>query len=161
VPRLVQIPRHLLHVQFDELTEHGVPGEAQRRLRKLLADLPLVPDAAHSAQLIGPPEVTLPCLAVLARHVGQGLRDHNLTFAHDRARLNAERGKMIFMAGAELASVVAAGDQRPSRETVVFVVDATPAVVDLVLDRQAAGLASFIATPEPLPRLALWHIVEL
>jgi hypothetical protein len=111
--------------------------------------------------LVGQPEVTLPCLAVLARHVGQGLRDHNLTLAHDRARLNAERGKLIFMDAADLADVVAGGDARPARETVLFVANTTPSVVDLLVQRDASGLASFITTSEPFPQLAHWHIVKL
>jgi hypothetical protein len=105
--------------------------------------------------------VTLPCLAVLARHVGQGLRDHNLTFAHDRARLNAERGKLIFLHAADLADVVAGGDERPARETVLFVANATSSVVDLLVQRDAAGLASFLTTTEPIPQLGYWPIVEL
>jgi hypothetical protein len=146
---------------MDELSNHGVPEAARGRLRSLLADLPFVPTAALSTQLVGQPEVTLACLAVLARHVGQGLRDHNLTFAHDRARLNAERGKLIFLHAADLADVVAGGDERPARETVLFVANATSSVVDLLVQRDASGLASFITTSEPFPQLAHWHIVKL
>ena len=42
------------------------------------------------------PEVTLPCLAVVARHVGQGLRDYNLSLAHDRqaSQLQLQEGKL-------------------------------------------------------------------
>src|SRR5207302_7252805 len=123
----------------DQLAEHGVSQAARDRLRSLIADLPLVPTAELSAQLIGPSEVTLPCLAVLARHVGQGLRDQNLSFAHDRARLSLERGKLIFMDGTELAQIV---DERLARETVLFVFNANSAVVDLLIEREAAGLAS-------------------
>jgi hypothetical protein len=111
--------------------------------------------------LIGPSEVTLPCLAVLARHVGQGLRDHNLTFAHDRGRLALERGKLIFMDGVELEAVIAQGDQRAVRETVLFLANAVPLVVDLLVRRDTAGLASFITAPAPIPELANWRIVQL
>jgi hypothetical protein len=158
VARLVRIPRHLLHVGFDDLTQLGVPERARDALRSLVADLPLVPTAELSAQLIGPSEVTLPCLAVLARHVGQGLRDHNLTFARDRARLSLERGKLIFMDGTELAGVV---DERLARETVLFVSDAIPTIVALLLEREALGSSSFITSAAPIPELAHWRIVPL
>ena len=82
---IVRIPRELLYVGFDDLASLGVPASAQAALRALVADLPLVPDATSSAQLIGARSVALPCLAALARHVVQGLRDHNLTLAHDRS----------------------------------------------------------------------------
>jgi len=158
VARLVRIPRHLLHITLDELVERGVSQAARDRLRSLIADLPLVPTAEHSAQLIGPSEVTLPCLALLARHVGQGLRDHNLTFAHDRARLSVERTKLIFMDGTELTQIV---DERLARETVLFVFDAIPAVVDLLIEREALGLASFVAMAASILELAHWRIVQL
>jgi hypothetical protein len=161
VARLVRIPRHLLHITLDQLVEHGVPETARDRLRSLIADLPRVPTAELSAQLIGPSEETLPCLAVLARHVGQGLRDHNLTFAHDRERLATERGKLIFMDGVELGAVIADGDDRLVRDTVLFVINAIPSVVDLLVRREAAGLASFLTTAEPIPELAHWRIVQL
>ena len=93
---IVRIPRELLYVGFDDLASLGVPASAQAALRALVADLPLVPDGASSAQLIGARSVALPCLAALARHVVQGLRDHNLTLAHDRPRLRAERRKLLF-----------------------------------------------------------------
>ena len=67
---LTRIPRELLHVGLDDLSTLGVPDQARAALRALLADLPRVPDASLSAQLIGSREVTLPCLAVLARHAG-------------------------------------------------------------------------------------------
>ncbi len=156
--RLVRIPRHLLHITIDQLAEHGVSQAARDQLRSLIADLPVVPPAELSAQLIGPSEVSLPCLAVLARHVGQGLRDHNLTFAHDRARLRLDRSKLIFMDGTELAQIV---DERLARETVLFAFDAIPAVVDLLIEREAVRLASFVTTAAPFPELAHWRIVQL
>lgn len=156
--RLVRIPRHLLHAGFDDLAELGVPERARDALRSVLAGLPLVPGAEHSAQLIGQAAVTLPCLAVLARHVGQGLRDHNLTFAHDRERLSLERGKLIFLDGADLARIV---DERLAQETVLFLANAVRPGVDLLVRRDAAGLASFATTPEPIPELAHWRMVQL
>src|SRR6185369_7831082 len=95
--RLVRIPRHLLHIALDDL-----PPGSRAKLVPLLADLPLVPDASVSAQLIGPAEATLACLAVLARHVGQGLRDANLAIAHDRERLSQQRHKLVFLTHADL-----------------------------------------------------------
>ena len=159
--RLVRIPRHLLHVGFDDLTRLGVPERARDALRSLVADLPLVPGAELSAQLVGPPHVTLPCLAVLARHVGQGLRDHNLSFAHDRERLSFERAKLIFMGGDELARVVVGGDERLTREAVLFVYGATPSAVDLLLEREALGLSSFVTAAGSIAELAHWRIVQL
>ena len=160
-PRLVRIPRHLLHVGLDDLSRLGVAESARDALRALLADLPAVPDASTSAQLIGPGHVTLPSLAVLARHVGQGLRDHNLTLAHDRPRLRAERRKLIFLDGETLAAVVAAGDRRPAREAVLCVAEATPTLRELLATREAAGLASFLTAPAPLPELCHWRHVHL
>jgi len=130
-------------------------------LRALLADLPAVPDAAFSAQLVGPPETTLPCLAVLARHVGQGLRDHNLTLAHDRPRLRAARGKLVFLDGAALAEVVAAGDERPAREAVLCLAGVTSGSCQLLAAREALRLASFVTTLAPLPCLSHWRRVHL
>jgi hypothetical protein len=154
--RLVRIPRRLLHIELSDLTE-----QARDALRALLADLPLVPDGSLSAQLIGPPDATLPALAVLARHIGQGLRDHNLSFAHDRPRLRAERQKLVFLDEATLLEVVGAGNARPSREAVLFVADATPSVEALLSAREAAGLASFVTSNAPLRRLAHWRQVHL
>jgi hypothetical protein len=151
--RLVRIPRHLLHIQLDELT----PSQ-RSALLPLLADLPAVPDATLSAQLIGPPHATLACLAVLARHVGQGLRDYNLTLAHDAARLKEARRKLVFLSGAELQSVLAAADARPEHEAVVFVHDSTPALRALLEQRHSRGLASFVAAREPLMP---WRRVDL
>ena len=160
-PRLVRIPRHLLHVGLEDLASLGVPELAHDALRGLLADLPLVPDARSSAQLVGPPAVTLPCLAVLARHVGQGLRDTNLAIAHDRERLRAVRRKLVFLTGGALAEVLAHGDERPAHEAVLFVFEATAAGRDLLAARDAAGLASFVTTAAALIDLAHWHQVDL
>src|SRR5205085_8463622 len=123
--------------------------------RALLADLPLVPDASCSAQLVGPPDVGLACLAVLARHVGQGLRDHNLSIAHDGARLRVERHKLMFLDAAALRDAVAHGDTRPRSESILFVSNAGPELLGLLCTRESAGLASFIATPRPLAALAV------
>jgi len=159
--RLVRIPRHLLHVELDDLVDLGVPASARAALRGLLADLPLVPDATHSAQLIGSPEVTLPSLAVLARHVGQGLRDHNLTLAHDRDALRTERRKLAFLDAESLLSALDHGDQRPAHEAVLLVTNATPAVLPVLLERSAANRASFIACQTVLGGLAQWRTLLL
>jgi hypothetical protein len=161
VAGLVRIPRHLLHVEFDDLTGLGVPRAAQDALRGLLADLPLVPDASMSAQLIGPDDVALACLAVLARHVGQGLRDHNLSMAHDRARLRSERQKLVFLESAMLLAAVANGDERPRHEAVLFALNATPSLAALLAAREAAGLATFVTSRTPQPALLHWRIVNL
>jgi hypothetical protein len=159
--RLVRIPRHLLHVELDDLESLGLPPAAHAALRALLADLPGVPDATLSAHLIGPPDITLPCLAVLARHIGQGLRDHNLSLAHDRARLHAERRKLIFLTAETLQDAIASGDQRPTSEAVLFVVDATPGLEPLLAGRHAAGLASFVTSPTAVASVAHWRTVHL
>src|SRR5918994_4072300 len=86
-----RLPRDLLYITLDDL-----PASSRAALLPMLADLPRVPTAADSCQLIGPSAATLPCLAVLARHVVQGLRDYNLTLAHDRGLLRAERRKLLF-----------------------------------------------------------------
>ena len=158
---LVRIPRHLLHVELDDLTGLGVPRAAQDALRGLLADLPLVPDASMSAQLVGPPEVAQACLAVLARHVGQGLRDHNLSMAHDRTRLRSERQKLLFLESALLLAAVASGDDRPLHEAVLFALNATPSLAALLATRQAAGLATFTTSRRPQPALAHWRTLSL
>src|SRR5258708_37295569 len=142
--RLVRIPRELLHVGLDDLGPLGVAEHARDALRSLLADLPLVPDSSLSAVLKGPTSVTLPCLAVLARHVGQGLRDHNLSLAHDRSRLHEERRKLIFLEAETLEELLASGVERPAQEAVLFVLGTTPAVLDLLAVRDARGLASFV-----------------
>lgn len=159
--RLVRIPRALLHLGLDDLAAHGVPDDARSALRALIADLPLVPGAASSAALVGAPEVTLPCLVVLARHVTQGLRDHNVALMHDSARLQAERLKLVFLPGAELASLLAAGDRRPWREAVVCVAAPTPATSDLFASRDAAGRATFIAVEDDTAVPSHWRVVRL
>jgi hypothetical protein len=159
---LVRIPRDLLHVALDDLAALGIGAESRDALRALLADLPLVPDATLSAQLIGPSEITLPALAVLARHVGQGLRDTNLTIAHDKQRLRAERHKLVFLSGVELDAVLVDGDQRPLRETVLFVHNVESALAtQALLAREAAGLASFVAAPQALAALGHWRRVDM
>ncbi len=159
--RLVQIPKHLLHVGLDHLSQLGVPTAARDALRALLADLPQVPDASCSAQLIGAPAITLPCLAVLARHVGQGLRDRNLAIAHHRERLSAERMKLIFLSGDALAEAIARGDVRPASEAVAFVAEVTPALRPLLASRDASGLATYVTTRSPMVDLAHWRRVDL
>ncbi|HEY3064125.1 MAG TPA: hypothetical protein VGL99_34575 [Chloroflexota bacterium] len=157
--RLVRIPRELLHIDLDDLIDLGIPASARDALRSLIADLPVLPDATHSAQLIGPPDVTLPSLAVLARHVGQGLRDHNLTLAHDRARLRAERRKLAFLDAETLLVALDQGDERPAHEAVLFVANATPATLPLLVQREANNLASFVAAQAGLAGLAHWRTV--
>jgi hypothetical protein len=159
--KLVQIPRHLLHVGLDDLRQLGVPEVARAALLALLADLPVVPGAAESAVLTGRREVTLPCLAVVARHVGQGLRDHNLTLAADKARLHVERRKLIFLDAATLSSILDSGDDRPLREAALFVRDTTPRVLELLAQRESAGLASFVTSTAPGESLAHWRQVHL
>jgi hypothetical protein len=162
-PRLVRIPRHLLHVGLDDLPGLGIPESTRDALRELLADLPLVPDASASAQLIGPPTTTLACLAVLARHVGQGLRDRNLSMAHDRERLHVERAKLVFVNAEVLAEAVARGDDRPRHEAVLFVSDLAPPhpAQGLLMDRHARGFATFVTAQAPLAQLAEWRLVDL
>jgi hypothetical protein len=159
--RLVRIPRHLLHVGLDDLGSLGVAEPARDALRGLLADLPMVPDASSSAQLIGEPAVTLPGLAVLARHVGQGLRDHNLSMAHDRARLGSERGKLVFLSHDALLEALSSRDERPGDEAVLFVSEARDPVCSLLKQRDARGLASFVTAGAPLAALAGWRTVDL
>jgi hypothetical protein len=65
------------------------------------------------------------------------------------------------MAGDELARVIVDGDSRLTRETVLFVYDATPPTVDLLLEREAVRLASFVTAAAPIPDLAHWRIVQL
>jgi hypothetical protein len=119
-------------------------------MREVLADLPLVPDASSSAQLIGPREIALPCLAVLARHVVQGLRDFNLTLAHDRPRLRSDRRKLLFLD----PEAFLGADQ----EAVVCIVDATPALIDRLTVREKRGLATFITATTPIMP---WRTVRL
>lgn len=159
--KLVRIPRHLLHVTLEDLNQLGVSERARAGLVALLADLPMVPDATLSAELVGPESVTLPCLAVLARHVGQGLRDHNLLLADDRPRLRLERRKLVFLDARALEEAVADGDERPRNEAVLFVAGVTPVVLDLLAVRDSSGLASFVTSTAPQPGLAHWRQVEL
>lgn len=151
--RLVRIPRHLLHIALDDL-----PPDSRAALVPLLADLPLIPDASVSAQVIGPHDTTLACLAVLARHIGQGLRDANLAIAHDRERLSQERHKLVFLTGSELEQAIASGATRPAFETVLFVSDALTTLRGLLAERQARGLASFVTSREPVTD---WRIVDV
>jgi hypothetical protein len=146
-----RIPRHLLYVTLDDL-----PVEVRVRMLPLLADLPRVPTAVESAQLIGPTALTLPALAVLARHIVQGLRDYNLTLAHDRAVLSAQRRKLLF-----LDASAAADHDGAAREAVVCLADATPALRPLLAARDVARLASFVTSPTPLPGLEHWRSIEL
>ncbi len=159
--KLVRIPRHLLHVGLNDLGQFGVSEYARAALLALLADLPLVPGAAASAVLLGRPEATLPSLAVLARHVGQGLRDHNLSLAADKARLHVERRKLSFLDAATLSIILASGDDRPRREAALFVTDTTPRVLELLAQREAHGLASFVTSTLPVESLAHWRQVHL
>jgi hypothetical protein len=145
-----RIPRELLYITLDDL-----PSAARHALLPLLADLPRVPTADDSAVLVGPSDVTLPALAVLARHLVQGLRDHNLTIAHDRARLRAERRKLLFF-----DAPTALADTRAQHESVVCVADLTTACVALVEQRRAAGLASFVTARSSLPGLAGWRQLD-
>jgi hypothetical protein len=157
----VHIPKHLLHVKLDDLSQLGVPAAARDALRALLADLPLVPDATCSAQLIGPAAIALPCMAVLARHIGQGLRDRNLAMAHDREWLAAERAKLVFLPANALAHALARGDVRPAHEAVVFVAETIAALRPLLAARDAAGLATYVTARSPIADLAHWRLVDL
>src|SRR5437870_6522133 len=159
--KLVQIPRHLLHVELDDLGQLGVPENARAELRALLANLPLVPNGSDSAVLHGRAEVTLPCLAVLARHVGQGFRDHNLAMAADRDRLREERHKLVFLDAETLENVLASGDERPTRAAALFAMGTTPRVLSLLKERHTAELASFVTSTTPVPSLAHWRQVDL
>ena len=158
---IVRIPRHLLHVELDDLERLGVSAVHRARLRALLADLPQVSGARDSAQLVGPDEVTLPMLAVVARHVGQGLRDANIALREaNRERLSAERRKLAFVSEGALLEGLAAGEVQRVGEAALFVVGATAATVPVVLAREARGLVSFVATETPLEGLAHWRRVS-
>jgi hypothetical protein len=157
--RFVRIPRQLLHVRLDDLRDLGVPTSTCTALRALLADLPLVPTAADNAQVIGPPEVVVPSLAVLARHVGQGLRDHNLMLAHDRHTLRERRRKLAFVDAESLVEGLCDGDQGPADVAVLFVANANSAVLPLLEQREANNLASFIGIDTPLQALGHWRSV--
>jgi hypothetical protein len=154
--KLVRIPRHLLHIGLDDL-----PAADRAALLPLLADLPAVPGALLSAQLIGPSETTLAVLAVLARHIGQGLRDENLRLAHDRVRLSAERRKLVFLGGEALRRAIDTGDARPARESVLFVASVVPELQQLLAARESAGLASFVTSSASLAYLSHWRCVQL
>jgi hypothetical protein len=152
-----RIPRELLYITLDDLTPRDVPDAGRLALRSLLADLPQVPDATSSAQLIGPPEWTLPCLAVLARHMVQGLRDFNLTLAHDRPRLKAQRGKLLFFDSAALR-------QRRSealREAVLCLHQPLPSDLEVLQARHAAQLATFVSSERTIDALSGWRVVCL
>lgn len=154
-----------MHVGFDDLVALGVPESGRLALRGLLAELPLVPNATHSAQLVGPPESALACLAVLARHVGQGLRDTNLTLAHDRDQLRSKRAKLIFVSAASLPATLADDDERLKHETVLFISDLDAnrlaALGDLFARRDASGVATFVTAPVRLAALPTWRLVDL
>lgn len=100
-------------------------------------------------------------MAVLARHVTQGLRDHNIALMHDRSRLQTERLKLVFLAGAELAALIDEGERRLEREAVLFTLGAPPAVLALLASRERAGHASFVAVEQVPPVLANWRQVSL
>ncbi len=138
-----RIPPHLLLITLDDL-----PFDVRSRLVALLADLPQLPTAADSAAFVGPSELTLPALAVLARHVVQGLRDYNLTLAHDRQRLRRDRRKLLFCDAATLL------EDGPISESVLCVAGATHEVMPQLQQRDAAGLATFVTTSIPLDALA-------
>lgn len=157
--RFVRIPRQFLHVRFEDLDELGVPMSTRTALRALLADLPLVPTAAESAQVIGPPEIVVPSLAVLARHVGQGLRDHNLTLAHHQPTLRAMRRKLAFVDAESLAEGLSDGAEDPAEIAVLFVTNASSDVVTLLARREANNLASFIGSDTPLEALRHWRLL--
>ncbi len=146
-----RIPRHLLHITLDDL-----PAQVRSRVLPLIADLPRVPTAADSALLIGPSATTLPALAVVARHVVQGLRDHNLSLAHDRDRLRLERRKLLFVDPAGVDS-----DPGVRDVCVLCLVDADAAMEPLLAARRAAGLASFVTAPVPLPFASDWRVVDV
>jgi hypothetical protein len=145
-----RIPPHLLHITLDDL-----PADVRSRLVTLLADLPQLPTHADSAVLAGPSTVTLPALAVLARHVIQGLRDHNLTLAHDRPRLRRDRRKLLFWDASTLL------EDGPTSESVLCLAGATPEVLARLQQREAAGLATFVTTSIPLDALAHWRHINL
>jgi hypothetical protein len=165
LPKLVRIPRDLLHVGLDDLAALGL-ARARAALVALLADLPLIPRAADSAALVGPPAATLPCLAVLARHVGQGLRDHNAALIHDRARLRRERLKLAFLdlTALEQALAVPAARRRLEEEAALFVVGLAapvpPAVAALLRARRSADLPTFISASTLPACLPAGHLVE-
>jgi hypothetical protein len=153
--RLVRIPRHLLHVELDDLERLGVPPAYRARVRAFVADLPAVPGARYSAQLVGPQDVTLPALAVVARRVGQGLRDANIALRDaGRERLRVERRKLAFV---DADALLTPESDRYMREAALFVVGATAEAVPLLLEREEQGRVSFVATEVALEALAHWR----
>jgi len=93
--------------------------------------------------------------------VGQGLRDHNLALAADRARLHTERRKLIFLSSDSLDEILASGEDRPAREAALFVTEMTPRGLALLAHREADGLASFVTSTAPIASLAHWRQVKL
>jgi hypothetical protein len=154
-------------VTLDDLPGLGVSERSRAALVALLADLPHIPVAGDSALLIGTPETTLACLAVLARHIGQALRDHNAALLHDRARLRAERLKLGFLSQRELTDEAAVLERALREEAALFVQGLSyplPPELTSILDvRCARGLASFassaLAPPEGV--LSGWRRVSL
>lgn len=159
---LVRIPSTLRKLGLDDLQAHGVPAAARTALVALLADLPAQPTAADDAALVGPAEWTLPCLVVLARHVGQGLRDHNVALLHEKARLRRERKKLLFLSAGEAIAVDAAPLER---EAVLFLhaLGGVPSpLLGRVLGRRAdLGLATFVATSRTDTVPPGWRVVDL
>jgi hypothetical protein len=147
-----RIPRQFLHLTLEDL-----PEPSRATLLPLIADLPLVPSAAHSCQIVGPTDRTLRCLVVLARHVVQGLRDYNLTLAHDRHRLHQERRKLLFYDEPALLEAPCSS----LTEAILCLVDPSPASVPFLTSRHATNLATFIATSHPLPQLPTWRQIHL
>ena len=70
-------------------------------------------------------------VSVLARHIVQGLRDHNLTLAHDRSRLRAERRKLLFYDHTGRGA-----DDRLSRERVLCLANVDASDVERLLTRE-------------------------
>lgn len=164
-PRLARIPRHLLHLTLDDLPNLGVPGPARAALVELLADLPAVPRAADGVLLVGPDSVTLPCLAVVARHVGQALRDQNVALLHDRPRLRASRLKLGFLSLTELLADRADLEADLRSEAALFITGLTwplPAsVATLLTARTAADLATFGSARTAPSNACGWRAVSL
>jgi len=151
--RLVRIPRDFLHLGLDDLESVGVSVGARRALVSLLADLPAVPTADDDALLVGSESTTLPCLAVLARHVVQGLRDHNINLMHDRARLRGERLKVVFISQDDLRRERTL-QTAAEREAALFLHHLqwplTPAVEQVLVTRAELELVTFgAATAAP------------
>lgn len=165
-PRLVRIPRAVLHVGLDDLVDLGVPEAARSALVGLLADLPAIPGAEDGALLVGSRAVALPCFAVLARHVAQGLRDHNVTLMHDKSRLRSGRLKLLFLSQSELLADLL--ELRPWAETesALFLRELESplpaALKELLQVRADRGLATFgCADRAPRDRDGWRRLVEL